>query len=47
MNKFIDAPCRDCKDRKINCHSDCEKYQEYARKKKEFTELERKARTKH
>ena len=23
------APCKGCKERKENCHSDCEKYQEF------------------
>lgn len=25
----MESPCKDCLDRKIGCHSDCEKYVEY------------------
>ena len=25
----IKAPCKDCKDRKVGCHSTCEKYKAY------------------
>lgn len=28
----MDAPCRGCKFREINCHSKCESYLEYRRK---------------
>lgn len=27
----MNAPCKDCPNRQIGCHSKCEKYQEYAR----------------
>lgn len=29
------APCKDCPDRHINCHSSCEKYGEYQKKNNE------------
>lgn len=25
----VKAPCKDCPDRKVKCHSSCEKYKEY------------------
>lgn len=25
----IDAPCKDCEDRKMNCHSNCDRYLDY------------------
>lgn len=25
----MNVPCKDCADRKINCHSTCEKYKEF------------------
>lgn len=25
------CPCKDCKDRVVNCHAECERYGEYAR----------------
>ena len=28
MGKIV-APCKDCPDRKLGCHSKCEKYKEY------------------
>ena len=33
------APCKDCQERKIGCHSDCEKYLEYLKLHKE-TEIQ-------
>ncbi len=26
---WIQAPCKDCKDRQVNCHSFCERYKDY------------------
>lgn len=26
---MISAPCKDCPDRKIGCHSECDKYADY------------------
>lgn len=25
----MNAPCKDCKDRKLGCHSTCEKYKKF------------------
>lgn len=25
------APCKDCTERKVGCHADCDKYKEYRR----------------
>ena len=25
----VDAPCKDCANRKVGCHSECEKYTSY------------------
>lgn len=27
------CPCKDCKDRAVNCHAECERYGEYARER--------------
>lgn len=32
MENLVDAPCKDCTDRKPLCHSTCEKYAEYKKK---------------
>ncbi len=32
MLKFIKSPCLNCEDRKINCHSKCDKYHNYKMK---------------
>ena len=29
---WIQAPCKDCQDRHVNCHSTCERYKEYRSK---------------
>lgn len=29
INKKVVAPCKDCTDRCVNCHSKCSKYAEY------------------
>lgn len=29
----INSPCKDCKNRYLGCHSECEKYIEYKEKK--------------
>ena len=29
MPERITAPCRDCPDRKLHCHSSCERYKQY------------------
>ncbi len=33
---MIKAPCLKCEDRYYGCHSACEKYQEFAKKKQEL-----------
>lgn len=37
------CPCRDCPDRKMNCHSECEKYKEYAKENAKRREAKNKA----
>ena len=32
---FKDSPCNGCKERKLYCHSTCEKYREYEEKAEE------------
>lgn len=34
---MISDPCYECKDRAIGCHSKCEKYIEWAEKRKEVS----------
>lgn len=29
--KYTSSPCKDCKDRKLGCHSVCDKYIEYSK----------------
>lgn len=38
----MNAPCKDCKDRQLNCHCSCEKYLEFKQQK----EIENAARKK-
>ena len=28
-SRSVNAPCKDCTDRKIGCHSECKAYQDY------------------
>ena len=32
----LSAPCKDCGDRVIGCHSTCEKYKQFASERKEY-----------
>lgn len=32
------APCKGCKERKENCHSECEKYQEFLKENEKIRE---------
>ena len=32
----LSAPCKDCGDRGIGCHSTCDKYKQFADKRKEY-----------
>lgn len=41
MTKELEAPCKDCKDRKLNCHSSCKKYLDYQVKNEERKAIER------
>ena len=43
LNEFgrITAPCKDCKDRHIGCHSDCELYKEFQRRNEELNKRKR------
>ena len=43
MNK---APCKDCPDRKVGCHSTCEKYLEFRKERDELNETIQKQRDK-
>ena len=44
IRKGITAPCKDCPDRHINCHSSCERYAEYKKKNNEQREKDYKER---
>ncbi len=35
-NNTILSPCKECKDRRAGCHSECEKYKEYKQTLYEF-----------
>lgn len=37
----MDCPCKDCKDRYMNCHDHCDKYQEWKEWKNKSNEYER------
>ena len=37
------APCKDCTDRIVNCHSKCERYSAWKAKVKECAEIRKKA----
>ena len=32
----LSAPCKDCGDRVIGCHSTCDKYRQFANERKEY-----------
>ncbi len=32
----MNSPCLNCKDRKVDCHSKCDKYKKYFKKNKEI-----------
>ena len=38
----MQAPCKDCTDRQLGCHSVCEKYKEYAKHNEERRKLREK-----
>lgn len=40
---MISAPCKDCAERQIGCHSSCEKYQNFCRENEARREAERQA----
>lgn len=40
----MNAPCKDCPDRQVGCHSTCEKYITFAKEKREQNESIKKAR---
>lgn len=46
MSKPV-APCKDCKNRHLSCHSACDTYQAYAKDAKEYTENIRAAKADH
>lgn len=37
--KRPESPCRDCEERRENCHSECEKYIEYTEERKQYNEF--------
>lgn len=41
MNK---SPCKDCPDRHLHCHSECDRYKTFAKEKRELNEAINKAR---
>ena len=41
---MITAPCKDCADRHVGCHSSCEKYQAFHRENEARLEAQRMAR---
>lgn len=36
MPSLTPSPCKDCEDKYIGCHADCEKYIEYTKRQKEL-----------
>ena len=32
----LSAPCKDCVDRAVGCHSTCDKYKQFADERKEY-----------
>lgn len=38
----VNYPCKDCTDRCIGCHSECDKYKDATNKNKELSEIIRK-----
>ena len=38
------APCKDCPDRHLGCHSQCEKYKAYTEERKRISDLRMKNR---
>lgn len=38
---MIVAPCKDCKDRVLGCHSTCEKYNAFKKEKEKLAELKK------
>lgn len=44
MINFSDTPCRNCKDRRVGCHTTCQKYkviQEYSRRERKGRDLDK------
>lgn len=41
MTKELEAPCKDCENRKLNCHSSCKKYLDYQVKNEKRKAIER------
>jgi len=33
------APCKDCPDRKVDCHSECEKYKQFSEERKSISRM--------
>ena len=40
---MIYAPCKDCKDRFLGCHSKCDKYKDYKKKSEELNDMKNKS----
>lgn len=39
---MLNAPCKDCPDRYVGCHSQCEKYQAFHKEREAFLEYKAK-----
>lgn len=39
----MNAPCKDCSDRQVGCHSTCEKYIVFSKEKRQRNEIIKKA----
>ena len=40
---MIYAPCKDCKDRFLGCHSKCDKYKDYKKRSEELNDMKNKS----
>ena len=41
MTRELEAPCKDCENRKFNCHSSCKKYLDYQAKNEKRKAIEK------
>ena len=40
---MIYAPCKDCKNRFLGCHSKCDKYKDYKKRSEELNDMKNKS----